>query len=51
MQTLSLTGITWNHTRGYLPLVAVAQRFADRDPGIEIVWHPTCAMAVTHTGC
>jgi multiple sugar transport system substrate-binding protein len=39
MQTRSLTGITWNHTRGYLPLVAAAQRFADRDPGIEIVWH------------
>ena len=39
MRTRSLTGITWNHTRGYLPLVAAAQRFADRDPGIEIVWH------------
>ena len=39
MQTRSLTGITWNHTRGYLPLVATAQRFSDRDPGIEIVWH------------
>jgi multiple sugar transport system substrate-binding protein len=38
MQTRSLTGITWNHTRGYLPLVAAAQRFADRDPGVEIVW-------------
>jgi len=39
MQTRSLTGITWNHTRGYLPLVAASQRFADQDPGIEIVWH------------
>jgi multiple sugar transport system substrate-binding protein len=39
MQTRSLTGITWNHTRGYLPLVAAAQRFADRDPSVEIVWH------------
>src|SRR3712207_9484902 len=39
MPTRSLTGITWNHTRGYLPLVAAAQRFADRDPGVEIVWH------------
>jgi multiple sugar transport system substrate-binding protein len=38
MRTRSLTGITWNHTRGYLPLVAAAQRFADRDPGVEIVW-------------
>src|SRR5687768_15467056 len=39
MRTRSLTGITWNHTRGYLPLVAAAQRFADRDPDVEIVWH------------
>jgi multiple sugar transport system substrate-binding protein len=38
MQTRSLAGITWNHTRGFLPLVAAAQRFADRDPGVEIVW-------------
>jgi multiple sugar transport system substrate-binding protein len=38
MRTRSLTGITWNHTRGYLPLVAAAQRVADRDPGVEIVW-------------
>ena len=37
MRTRSLTGITWNHTRGYLPLVTAAQRFADRDPGVEIV--------------
>ena len=29
MRTGSLTGITWNHTRGYLPLVA-AQRGAFR---------------------
>ncbi len=28
----TLTGITWNHTRGYLPLVAAAQRFIDADP-------------------
>jgi multiple sugar transport system substrate-binding protein len=39
MPTRSLTGITWNHTRGYLPLVAAAQRLSDRDPDIEIVWH------------
>ena len=39
MPTRSLTGITWNHTRGYLPLLAAAQRFSDRDPDVEIVWH------------
>ncbi len=34
----TLTGITWNHTRGYLPLVAAAQRFSDKYPGVEIAW-------------
>jgi len=26
---MTLTGITWNHTRGYLPLMATAQRFGE----------------------
>jgi multiple sugar transport system substrate-binding protein len=34
-----LTGITWNHTRGFLPMLATAQRFAEIHTGIEIVWH------------
>jgi multiple sugar transport system substrate-binding protein len=34
----TLTGITWNHTRGYLPLVAAAQRFMDARPEVEITW-------------
>src|SRR2546426_6150752 len=33
-----LTGITWNHTRGYVPLVATAQRFEDLTGGVEIRW-------------
>lgn len=33
-----LSGITWNHTRGYLPLVATAQRFADANPDVSINW-------------
>ncbi|OAM88103.1 extracellular solute-binding protein [Termitidicoccus mucosus] len=33
-----LSGITWNHTRGYTPLVACAQRFAELHPGVEISW-------------
>jgi multiple sugar transport system substrate-binding protein len=32
-----LTGITWDHTRGYLPMVAAAQRFAE-ERGVEVVW-------------
>ncbi len=33
-----LRGITWNHTRGYLPMVATAQRFSELHPQIEISW-------------
>ncbi|MFC5283555.1 ABC transporter substrate-binding protein [Pedobacter alpinus] len=33
-----LKGITWNHTRGLLPMVATAQRFSELNPGIEISW-------------
>lgn len=33
-----LTGITWNHTRGLVPMQATAQRFAELHPGAEIVW-------------
>lgn len=33
-----LRGMTWNHTRGYVPMVATAQRFTELYPGIEIAW-------------
>lgn len=33
-----LKGITWNHTRGLLPMVATAQRFTELNPQIEITW-------------
>lgn len=36
---ITLNGITWNHTRGYLPLVATAQRFSEISPHITINWH------------
>ncbi len=36
---IKLTGITWNHTRGYLPMVATAQRWSERHPDVEITWH------------
>jgi multiple sugar transport system substrate-binding protein len=39
MQTAaSLKGITWNHTRGYLPVVATAQRFCELHAGVSIEW-------------
>ncbi|HYH57009.1 MAG TPA: extracellular solute-binding protein [Anseongella sp.] len=35
---IELKGITWDHTRGYLPMVATAQRFGEQHPGIRITW-------------
>jgi multiple sugar transport system substrate-binding protein len=35
---IELQGITWNHTRGYLPMVATAQRFSELHPDVNIRW-------------
>ncbi|HXE10478.1 MAG TPA: extracellular solute-binding protein [Bryobacteraceae bacterium] len=35
---VELNGITWRHTRGYLPMVATAQRFCERNPDVTIRW-------------
>lgn len=40
-----LTGITWNHTRGLLPLLATAQRFGELYPEIEIAWEKRSLQA------
>ncbi len=37
-EPLRLRGMTWNHTRGYTPMVATAQRFAELNPGVEVMW-------------
>ncbi|OXM87954.1 ABC transporter substrate-binding protein [Paenibacillus rigui] len=36
--SIVLKGITWNHTRGYLPMVATSQRYAELHPGVSIQW-------------
>lgn len=36
---MKLQGITWDHSRGFLPMVATAQRFNELHPDVEIVWH------------
>ncbi|PRY52570.1 carbohydrate ABC transporter substrate-binding protein (CUT1 family) [Arcticibacter pallidicorallinus] len=36
--TITLKGITWNHSRGLVPMVATAQRFSELYPGTEISW-------------
>jgi multiple sugar transport system substrate-binding protein len=33
-----LRGITWDHTRGYVPMAATAQRFHDANPDVTIDW-------------
>jgi multiple sugar transport system substrate-binding protein len=35
---VTLRGITWDHTRGYLPMVASAQRFEELHPGVCVRW-------------
>ncbi len=37
--SIELTGLAWDHTRGYIPLVAAAQRFGELHPNVTIVWH------------
>lgn len=35
---IELRGTTWNHSRGFLPMVATAQRFSELHPHVEITW-------------
>ena len=35
---IELRGITWNHTRGFVPMVATAQRFSERNADVLIHW-------------
>lgn len=44
-KTIQLRGITWNHTRGYLPMVATSQRFAETHPGVDILWEKRSLQA------
>ena len=36
--SITLTGITWDHSRALPPLVAVSQRYEELNPGISIRW-------------
>jgi multiple sugar transport system substrate-binding protein len=35
---IEMNGITWDHSRGFTPLVATAQRFHELHPEVEITW-------------
>lgn len=37
-EKIQLKGITWGHTRGFVPMVATAQRYEELHPEVEIVW-------------
>ena len=37
-ENIVLKGITWNHSRGFVPMTATAQRFSELNPGVEITW-------------
>ncbi|MFC0330595.1 extracellular solute-binding protein [Paenibacillus sepulcri] len=36
--SILLKGMTWNHTRGYLPMVATSQRYSELHPEVQIQW-------------
>jgi multiple sugar transport system substrate-binding protein len=40
-----LKGITWNHTRGFCPKVATAQRWQELHPNVEIRWEKRSLQA------
>jgi multiple sugar transport system substrate-binding protein len=39
VESVVLNGVTWKHSRGYVPMIATAQRFAELNPGVRIEWH------------
>lgn len=45
MQQTVLRGIAWNHTRGYVPMVATAQRFHELHPHVDIQWEKRSLQA------
>jgi multiple sugar transport system substrate-binding protein len=42
---IELRGITWNHTRGLLPMLATAQQFEETHPGVAIRWEKRSLQA------
>ena len=38
MSDITLKGITWNHSRGFVPMAATAQRFSELNPQVNITW-------------
>lgn len=36
--TTILLGLTWGHSRGFVPLVAASQAYSDAHPDVEVLW-------------
>ncbi|CCN71072.1 extracellular solute-binding protein [Vibrio nigripulchritudo] len=45
MNKVTLHGMTWDHNRGYDPMVATANKFAQLHPNVEIIWHKRSLQA------
>jgi len=45
VSNIVLKGITWNHSRGLLPMVATAQRFSELHPQVHITWEKRSLQA------
>lgn len=43
--TTILKGIAWNHTRGFVSVVACAQRYEERHPDVRIIWEKRSLQA------
>ena len=41
----TISGITWNHTRGFVSVVATAQRFEELNPEVSIRWEKRSLQA------
>ena len=50
MKQIFLRGITWNHSRAFPPLVAVAQRFEEQNRHVQIVWERRSLHEFGHAG-
>jgi len=40
-----LRGITWDHSRGFDPMVATSKKYTETHPGVEIVWEKRSLQA------
>jgi multiple sugar transport system substrate-binding protein len=42
---VSLRGMTWDHSRGYDPMLATSQKYMELNPGVEIAWEKRSLQA------